>query len=70
VSKDTSPEASFVGAKPAVFRDKIEGIFCNSQLVCCFIYRLVIVSKSTASKERRSSDVEGGCRDVIEELLP
>ena len=36
----------------------------------CFIYRLVIVSKSTASKDRRVSEVEGGCRDLIEELSP
>ena len=68
MSKDTAPEIGFVSVKPAVFRDIIKGTFCNCQLVYCFVYRLVVVSKSTASKERRISEVEGGCRDVIEEI--
>jgi hypothetical protein len=70
VSKDTVLEAGFVRVKPAGFRDIIKETFCNCQLVYCFIYRLVIVPKSTASKERWVSEVEGGCRDVIEELFP
>jgi hypothetical protein len=67
VSKDTAPEVGFVSVNTAVFRDIIKGTFCNCQLVYCFIYRLV-VSKFTASKERRMSEVEGGCSDVMEEI--
>jgi hypothetical protein len=65
VSKDTAPDVGFVSVNTAVFRDIIKGTFCNCQLVYCFIYRLVVVSK-----ERRISEVEGGCRDVIEEISP